>query len=77
MDNEQSQILLLLGEIKGQISGFATALADVKITKDDHESRLRELETQNSKQNGVVIGVTAVATSAASIIAFVAQHYFG
>lgn len=77
MENNESQILLLLGEIKGQIGGFIASLAEVKGRADDHDSRLRTLETKSSKQSGVIIGITMVATAGASFIAFLAQHFLG
>lgn len=77
MDTEQSQILLALGKIEGQISGFLRDIANANEAKADHEQRIRSLETNQSKQSGVFIGATAVATAVASVIAFAAQHFFG
>lgn len=69
MENE-NQVLLLLGEIKGQLSTFVVSQAD-------HEARLRVLETNATKQKGVFAGITIAASAVASVVGFVAHFFYG
>lgn len=77
MENDQSQILLLLGEIKGQMSGFMSSQAEANKRADDHEGRIRVLETNSSKQRGVVAGITIAASAVASGVGYVAHLILG
>jgi len=72
MENE-NQILLLLGEIKGQMSGFFQSLAETNKRQDDHESRIRAIETNSTKQRGVLVGMSLLASGIVSAIAFAAH----
>jgi hypothetical protein len=76
MENE-NQIFVLLGEIKGKMSGFMDSLEAASKRTSDHEARIRSLETARSKQSGVIAGITLAATTVATVIGFLIQHLTG
>lgn len=77
MENDNPNVLLLLGEIKGQMAGFIIAQAASDRRLNDHEGRIRVLETTSNKSKGVIAGITIAASTVASAVGFLAHLLFG
>ncbi len=74
MEN-QNQILLALGEIKGQISGFISALNAQSARAEKHDERLRSLENSRSKTLGYTAGVAGVVSTAVTLVGLVISYW--